>query len=108
MKLSQIWKIYKVTGIPRGGRNLPPHFFEQFYGWRVYFLKGTVVAKKSNKKGSTNAGTEDFTVDLISSLNREHGTRVAYNLAYDESPTHVKRWISTGSRQLDYIIANQS
>ena len=65
------------------------------------------MAKKNNKKGGTNAGTEDFTVDLISSLNREHGTRVAYNLAYDESPTHVKRWISTGSRQLDYIIANR-
>ena len=65
------------------------------------------MAKKNNKKELVNAGTEDFTVDLISSLNREHGTRVAYNLAYDESPTHVKRWISTGSRQLDYIIANR-
>ena len=62
---------------------------------------------KKKKEGSVNTGTEDFTVDLISSLNREHGTRVAYNLAYDESPTHVKRWISTGSKQLDYIIANR-
>jgi protein RecA len=49
----------------------------------------------------------DFTLDLIKSLNKEHGTRVAYNLAYDESPTHVKRWIGTGSEQLDYIIANR-
>jgi protein RecA len=49
----------------------------------------------------------DFTSDLIKSLNKEHGTRVAYNLAYDESPTHVKRWIGTGSEQLDYIIANR-
>ena len=49
----------------------------------------------------------DFTIDLIKSLNKEHGTRVAYNLAYDESPTHVKRWIGTGSEQLDYIIANR-
>jgi len=53
------------------------------------------------------ADTNDFTDDLIKSLNKEHGTRVAYNLAYDESPTHVKRWISTGSRQLDYIVANR-
>ena len=51
--------------------------------------------------------TDDFTGDLISALNKEHGSRVAYNLAYDESPTHVKRWISTGSKQLDYIISNR-
>lgn len=43
----------------------------------------------------------DFTADLIKSLNKERGTRVAYNLSTDESPTHVKRWISTGSKQLD-------
>ena len=50
---------------------------------------------------------DDFTSDLIQSLNKEHGSRVAYNLAYDVSPTHVKRWISTGSKQLDYIISNR-
>ena len=50
---------------------------------------------------------DDFTSDLIKSLNKERGNRVAYNLSTDESPTHVKRWISTGSKQLDYIIANQ-
>ena len=56
------------------------------------------------KKSEAN----DFTDDLIKSLNKEHGTKVAYNLAYDSSPTHVNRWISTGSKQLDYIIANRS
>lgn len=56
------------------------------------------------KKSPTN----DFTNDLIQSLNKEHGAKVAYNLAYDTSPTHVNRWISTGSKQLDYIIANRS
>ncbi len=50
---------------------------------------------------------QDFTANLIKSLNKEAGSQVAYNLAYDESPTHVKRWISTGSKQLDYIIANK-
>ena len=49
----------------------------------------------------------NFTSDLISSLNKEHGTTVAYNLAYDISPTHVNRWISTGSRMLDYICSNR-
>jgi len=51
--------------------------------------------------------SEDFTSELIHSLNKEHGSQIAYNLAFDESPTHVKGWISTGSRQLDYIIANR-
>lgn len=57
------------------------------------------MAKKEN--------LDDFTIDLIKSLNKERGTRVAYNLSCDESPTHVKRWISTGSKQLDYMISNK-
>ena len=56
---------------------------------------------------SKKVKTNDFTDDLIKSLNKEHGSRVAYNLAYDSSPTHVKRWISTGSRLLDYIASNR-
>jgi recombination protein RecA len=53
------------------------------------------------------ASGDDFTADLIKSLNKEHGSRVAYNLETDESPTHVKRWIGTGSQQLDYIVSNR-
>jgi len=56
---------------------------------------------------SKKKDTNDFTDDLITSLNKEHGSRVAYNLAHDTSPTHVNRWISTGSRLLDYIVANR-
>ena len=59
------------------------------------------VAKE--KKGSDDLGG-DFTAELISSLNKENGSRIAYNLAEDESPTHVKSWVSTGSTLLDYII----
>jgi recombination protein RecA len=58
---------------------------------------------KEKKKSSS----DDFTVDLIKSLNKESGSRVAYNLSVDESPTHVKRWISTGSSLLDYICSNR-
>lgn len=61
----------------------------------------------AKKKVSLSSVPEDFTDDLIKSLNKEHGVRVAYNLAYDTSPTHVKRWISTGSKQLDYICSNR-
>jgi hypothetical protein len=46
--------------------------------------------------------------DLIDSLNKDAQHRVAYNLSVDQSPTHVKRWISTGSRGLDYVIANMT
>ena len=56
---------------------------------------------------SKKKNTDDFTHELISSLNKEHGAKVAYNLAHDESPTHVNRWISTGSKQLDYLVANR-
>ena len=54
----------------------------------------------SKKNKSRDGG--DFTADLISALNKEHGARVAYNLSQDESPTHVSRWISTGSQLLDF------
>jgi len=50
---------------------------------------------------------DDFTSELISSLNKDHGSRIAYNLAVDTSPTHVKRWISSGSKQLDLIVSNR-
>lgn len=58
------------------------------------------MAKKSNK-------AQDFTDDLIKSLNKEHGAKIAYNLAHDDSPTHVNRWISTGSKLLDYTVSNR-
>lgn len=58
------------------------------------------------KKNSNNP-MDEFTHDLIKSINKDHGSKIAYNLEHDESPTHVKRWISTGSTQLDYIIANR-
>lgn len=55
----------------------------------------------------TKTKDDDFTSELIKSLNKEHGSKIAYNLTEDASPTHVKRWISTGSTLLDYIISNR-
>lgn len=51
--------------------------------------------------------SDDFSADLIKQLNKEAGTRVAYNLGVDEAPTIIKRWIGTGSRQLDIILSNK-
>lgn len=50
---------------------------------------------------------EDFVQTLIKDLNKEHQSRIAWNLSTDLSPTHVKRWISTGSKLLDYAISNR-
>ncbi len=55
--------------------------------------------KKEEKKEETQLN--DFTADLIKSLNKERGTRVAYNLSPHESPTHGSRPISTRSKQSD-------
>ena len=51
---------------------------------------------------------DDFTTDLIKSLNKEAGERIAYNLSTDlDAPTIVKCWIPTGSIALDYLISNR-
>jgi recombination protein RecA len=50
---------------------------------------------------------DDFTINLINQLNKDNGERIAFNLSMDDAPTNIKRWISTGSQQLDFIIANK-
>lgn len=65
------------------------------------------MARIAKEKNRGEDSSSDFTSELISSLNKEHGSRIAYNLSEDESPTHVKRWISTGSTLLDYIVSNR-
>jgi recombination protein RecA len=62
------------------------------------------VEKPSKKKSGDEI--DDLTSDLIKQLNKEFGQRVAYNLSEDEAPTIVKRWIDTGSIQLNYAIRN--
>jgi len=62
------------------------------------------MAKKPKAK---KVASNDFTSDLIKALNKEQGSRVAYNLSTDESPTSVDRWISTGAKMLDYICSNR-
>lgn len=59
----------------------------------------------SEKKSDVDE-IEELTNSLIKDINKEFGTRVAYNLAEAEAPTVVKRWIDTGSIQLNYAIRN--
>ena len=64
-------------------------------------------SKKPEKVNKKARVPDDFTADLIKSLNKDHGSRIAYNLSVDESPTHVKAWVSTGIRQLDLLVSNR-
>lgn len=49
---------------------------------------------------------DDLTALLIKDINKEFGMRVAYNLSETEAPTVVKRWLDSGSIQLNYAIKN--
>jgi len=55
---------------------------------------------------SKKSDVDDMMKDLIVSINKEFGTRVAFNLSEMDAPTIVKRWIDTGSLQLNYAIRN--
>lgn len=75
-----------------------------------------VTAKKNDTKETKiiektktvqDSVTDDFSADLIKMINKEHNEKIAFNLGTDNAPTYVKRWISTGSKQMDYIISNR-
>lgn len=75
-------------------------------------MAGIAATKKKEAKKDAifqqnTKEADDFTVSLIRDLNKERGDKVAYNLSIDDSPTHVKRWISTGIKSLDYICSNR-
>jgi recombination protein RecA len=73
------------------------------------YVRG-IMAKKEKiseaKQTTSEKEVDDFTSQLIKDLNKEAGVRVAYNLSENEAPTIVKRWLKTGSIQLDYAIRN--
>ena len=62
-------------------------------------LEETTTHKKSD--------VDNMMKELISSINKEYGTRIAYNLSEMDAPTVVKRWIDTGCIQLNYAIRNE-
>lgn len=66
-----------------------------------------VTIKLPTGTNNNNHADDDFSKELIREVNKEAGTRVAFNLASDEAPTNIKRWIPTGSKQLDFIISNR-
>lgn len=63
-------------------------------------------APADKSKKSAPDEVDDLTALLIKDINKEFGMRVAYNLSETEAPTVVKRWLNTGSIQLNYAIRN--
>jgi recombination protein RecA len=57
---------------------------------------------------TSKSSIDDLTKLLIADINKEFGMRVAYNLSETEAPTLVKRWLDTGSIQMNYAIRNAS
>jgi len=66
-----------------------------------------MAAKKKKEPQLELDPTDDIAKALIKDLNKEFGTRIAYNLAEASAPTIVKHWIGTGSLMLNYAIANK-
>lgn len=65
------------------------------------------MAKKTkNEVDAEDNVVTSMTNDLIKALNKEFGQKIAFNLSEDEAPTIVKRWIDTGSIQLNYAVRN--
>jgi len=64
------------------------------------------MAKSKEETTVSKKGEVDFAAELIRDINKEFGTRIAYNLSEMDAPTVVKRWIDTGSIQLNYAIKN--
>ena len=69
-----------------------------------------MATKKRNKEVDSGTGQkfvgDDFASELIKQLNKEANANIAFNLGDGLAPTEIKRWISTGSRQLDCILSN--
>jgi recombination protein RecA len=63
--------------------------------------------KDASEDTSSSAISDQLTEELISDINKEFGTRVAYNLSEANAPTIVKSWIGSRSLLLDYAISNK-
>jgi recombination protein RecA len=67
-----------------------------------------MAQKKKDKEEIFTSSQDDIAGSLMDALNKEFGMRIAYNLSDGDSPTHVKRWISTGSKLLDFVCSNRA
>lgn len=67
------------------------------------------MAKKISEvpADTKSADPKKMVREIRNSLNKDDDEKVTWDLTKDDSPTHVKDWISTGSTILDYVISNR-
>lgn len=65
-----------------------------------------VRAKKEVEAIDAKNDVDDFSDQLIKDLNKSMGMKVAWDLSKGDAPTVVKRWVDSGSTQLNYLIRN--
>ena len=65
--------------------------------------------KKMSEVETEKNGPDDRSMirSIRNTLNKDDNEKVTWDLTKDDSPTHVKEFISTGSTLLDYIISNR-
>lgn len=70
-----------------------------------------MAKKSSNNSEETNTEEKDVKTlakQLRNTLNKSSDDdKISWDLTDNDSPTHIKSWISTGSTILDYIISNR-
>lgn len=64
-------------------------------------------AKKMSDVEETTPDLKSTVRVLRNSLNKDDDDKVTWDLTKDDSPTHVKNWVSTGSTILDIVISNR-
>lgn len=63
--------------------------------------------KMSDIEPLKNMDTKSTVRTIRNTLNKDGEDMVSWDLTKDDSPTHVRDWISTGSTLLDYVISNR-
>lgn len=70
--------------------------------------KKETTTKVSNKESvvTVSDDVKEFMSDMFKSINRELGENALHDLSINDDVVVVKRFVSTGSKQLDYCISN--
>jgi len=64
-----------------------------------------MVKPKAKNSIEIKNDLDEFTKELKDSINQNHKEKIAFDLGTEESPTNVKRFISSGSKLLNQILS---
>ena len=65
------------------------------------------MAKRMSEVELKQVDPKQTIKSIRTSLNKDGDDKVTWDLTKDDSPTHIKEWLSTGSTLLDYVISNR-